>query len=79
MKLTPLNITLACILVWAISDSQSEGELTFSWPWLIVLVVMLVVLDLVFRLMVKDFKKMWMLQIGFILVVSLVMVILKTM
>ncbi len=78
MKLTPLNIALACILVWVISESQVDGNATFSLFWLIVLVVVLAVLDLVFRLVIKDSKKIWFLQIGFILLVGILMVILKT-
>lgn len=77
MKLTPLNITLACILVWVISEWSNEQEKIMSWGWLLVLTVFLAVIDLGFRLFFKDLKRIWLLQIGFILLVGILMVILK--
>lgn len=77
MKLTPLNITLACILVWVISEWGSEQEQIMSWGWLSVLIIFLAVVDLGFRLFFKDLKRIWLLQIGFILLVGILMIILK--
>ena len=79
MKLTPLNITLACILVWSISEWGQEGNRIFSIGWLIVLLVVLGVLDLGFRLIFKDIKNLWLAQIGFILVVGILMVVIRVM
>ncbi|MDR2284122.1 MAG: hypothetical protein LBE37_12980 [Sphingobacterium sp.] len=77
MKLTPLNITLACILVWVVSEWGSGEEKIMSWGWLLVLTIFLALIDLGFRLFFKDLKRIWFLQIGFILLVGILMVILK--
>ncbi len=78
MKLTPLNITLACIIVWAISEMGDTKEPLFSWGWLILLIVVLIILDILFRLWTKDLKKLWMIQIGFVLVVGIISILIKT-
>src|SRR5690606_40383771 len=77
MKLTPLNITLACVLVWAISEMNLDTEMTFSWGWLIALCVILSLIDLGFRMIFKDLKKVWFAQIAFILVVGVLMVVIR--
>ncbi|MBL1407878.1 hypothetical protein [Sphingobacterium faecale] len=77
MKLTPLNIALACVLVWVISEWGSEQEQIMSWAWLLALTIFLALIDLGFRLFFKDLKRIWILQIGFILLVGILMVILK--
>lgn len=77
MKLTPLNISLAVILVWVISEWQMDQERIFSWGWLIVWVIVISLVDIAFRMLFKDLKKIWFLQIAFILVVGMLMIILK--
>lgn len=77
MKLTPLNIALACVLVWVISEWGRDQEQIMSWGWMIGLVFFISLVDLGFRLLFKDVKQIWLLQIGFILVVGILMVILK--
>ncbi len=77
MKLTPLNITLAVILVWLLSEWKMDQEMIFPWGWLILLLVVISLVDLAFRLLFKDLKRIWFLQIGFILIVGIIMVILK--
>ncbi len=77
MKLTPLNITLACVLVWVISELNLDTEMTFSWGWLIALCVILSLVDLGFRMIFKDLKKLWFTQIAFILVVGMLMVLIR--
>lgn len=77
MKLTPLNITLAVILVWVISEWQMDQEQIFSLGWLIVWIVVISLVDVAFRLLFKDLKKIWFLQIAFILIVGMMMIILK--
>nr|WP_237249382.1 hypothetical protein [Sphingobacterium faecale] len=75
--MTPLNIALACVLVWVISEWGSEQEQIMSWAWLLALTIFLALIDLGFRLFFKDLKRIWILQIGFILLVGILMVILK--
>lgn len=77
MKLTPLNIALAVILVWVISEWNSDEEMIFTWGWLILWVVVISLVDLAFRLIFKEMKQIWFLQIAFILIVGMLMIILK--
>lgn len=77
MKLTPLNIVLACILVWMISEWGADQEQIMTWGWLFILVILISLVDLGFRLLFKNIKRLWLMQIGFILVVSVLMVMLK--
>lgn len=77
MKLTPLNITLAVIVVWLLSEWKTDQEMIFSWGWLITLLVVISLVDVGFRLVFKNLKKIWFLQIGFILIVGILMIIMK--
>lgn len=77
MRLSPLNIVLAVILVWAISEMGEEGKSLFSWGWLIVLVIVISIVDILFRTWTKDNQRLWMLQIAFILVAGIGSVLIK--
>ncbi|OYD43831.1 hypothetical protein [Sphingobacterium cellulitidis] len=77
MKLTPLNITLACILVWAVSEMGTGEKPLFSWGMLVILSIVLIVVDILFRLWTKNVQRLWMMQIGFILVVGIVSMLIK--
>lgn len=77
MKLTPLNITLACVLVWRISETNSADKPIFTWIWLLILTIMLILVDLLFRLWIKDNRRLWILQVGFLVVVGIVTVLIK--
>src|SRR5690606_3357114 len=79
VKLTPLNITLACLLVWAISELNFDTEMTSSWGWLIALCVILSLIDLGFRMIFKNLKKLWFAQVAFVLVVGILMVVIRVM
>jgi len=65
------------ILVWVISEWQMDQEQIFSLGWLIVWIVVISLVDVAFRLLFKDLKKIWFLQIAFILIVGMLMIILK--
>jgi hypothetical protein len=77
VKLTPLNITLAVTLVWFISELNADNPFPFSWIWFLIFLIVISAVDIAFRIYFKNLKKIWFLQIGFILVVSLLMIILK--
>lgn len=77
MRLSPLNIVLACILVWAISEMGEEGKSLFSWGWLIVLVILISVVDILFRIWTKDNQRLWFLQIAFIVIVGIGAILIK--
>lgn len=77
LKLTPLNIVLACILVWFFSELGNPVGTMISIPWMIVLVVVLSVMDLLFRIWLKAMNRVWIFEIGFILMVSIVTILIK--
>jgi len=77
MKLTPLNITLACVLVWRISEITTDDKPLFTWIWLLVLTIMLILVDILFRVWIKDNRRLWILQLGFLIVVAVVTVLIK--
>ncbi len=76
MKITPINITLACVLTWIISE-WSNGQLNFSWWFVILFILLLIGVDIVFRLFVKENKKLWIGEVSFILVTSILLLIIK--
>jgi len=67
MKLTPLNIVLACVLTWIISELGSE-QLLLPWWQVALLIGSIILADILFRVYVKDIKKLWILEIAFVLV-----------
>jgi len=77
VKLTPLNITLACILVWYISEYGKGNGQYISLGWLMALLVMIILIDQAFRLMFKHMKTLWYVQVGFVLLVSVLILVLK--
>ncbi|NQD72713.1 hypothetical protein HP439_18475 [Sphingobacterium shayense] len=76
MKITPINITLACALTWIISEWSNE-QFDFSWWFVSFLIVFLVVVDIIFRMMFKQTQKLWMAEIGFIVVTCVLLLIIK--
>jgi hypothetical protein len=77
MKLTPLNITLACVLVWAFSEMGTDQKPIFSWTALVILSIVLIFVYILFRLWNKNTQRLWIMQIGFILVVGIVSMLIK--
>lgn len=76
MKLTPLNIVVACFLTWIVSE-WGDDQLRLAWWQVILFLVVVTLADMVFRFFVKDLKKLWIGEIGFILVSGILMVIVK--
>lgn len=76
MRLTPLNIVLACVITWVISEWGSE-QLLLPWWQVALFIGSLLFADILFRVFVKDIKKLWMLEIGFVLVSGILAVGLK--
>lgn len=79
MRLSPLNIVLACILVWAISEMGEDGKALFSWGWLVLLVIVVLVVDILSRLWARDTQRLWWMQIAFILCTAVCAVLIKIM
>lgn len=76
MKLTPLNIVLACFLTWWISEWGND-QLTMSWWKLALFGIIILASDLLFRITLKDSKKLWAAEIGFILVASILILVVR--
>lgn len=70
MKLSPLNIVLSCILVWVITELGEGQDAIMSWWKLTLVLVIIIVSDLLFRLWVPDIKRLWGLQIAYIVLVA---------
>ncbi len=77
MKLTPLNIALASVLVWTLSENKETDEPLFSWYWLLLLVVVLALVDLLFRMWFKNLKRLWIVQCVFLVLVGIIVVLIK--
>lgn len=76
MKLTPLNIVVACFLTWIVSEWGND-QLILAWWKVFALVAVIILADIVFRISVRDLKKLWMNEIAFILVSGILIVVLK--
>ncbi|GHE23671.1 hypothetical protein [Sphingobacterium griseoflavum] len=76
MKLTPLNIVVACFLTWIVSE-WGNAQLRLEWWQVVLFLVVISLADVVFRLFVKDLKKLWINEIGFILVSGILVIVLK--
>ena len=76
MKLTPLNIVIACFLAWCVSEWGND-ELVISWWKLTLFGLAILISDLLLRITIKDIKKLWAAQIGFILVASILILIIR--
>lgn len=77
MRFTPLNIASACLVAWFVMENPNDGKTLFTWGAFIALMVLLTVVDILFRVLVKENKKMWMLQLVFLLLVCVASLIVK--
>ncbi|MCY4778162.1 hypothetical protein ORI89_00755 [Sphingobacterium sp. UT-1RO-CII-1] len=76
MKLTPLNIVIACFLTWCVSEWGND-DLVLSWWKLALFSLALLISDILLRITIKDVKKLWAAQIGFVLVASILILIIR--
>lgn len=76
MRLTPINISMACALTWFISELSTEKPL-FSWGLFVLWFAILLSIDVLFRVGIKNNKKLWFMQLGFIGIVSVASILLK--
>lgn len=77
MRLSPLNIVLACVLLWGISELGEDGDPLFSWGWLLLLAFLIVVADILFRVWIPDTKRLWVFQVAFVIIVGICTVLVK--
>ena len=77
MRFTPLNIASACLVAWFVMENRNDEKALFTWGAFIALMLLLTVVDILFRVLLKDNKKMWLLQLGFLVVVCVASLIIK--
>jgi len=67
LRITPLNISCSMVLAWLLWDICFEG---IVWKWIaysLMLIVVMVITDLVFRFFLRKMKRIWLTECGFIL------------
>ncbi|WP_312337507.1 hypothetical protein [Sphingobacterium sp.] len=77
MRFTPLNIASACLVAWFVMENPNDEKALFTWGAFILLLLILTVVDIAFRIFVKQNKKMWLLQLVFLVVVCVTSLIVK--
>ncbi len=77
MRFTPLNIASSCLVAWFVMENPNDEKALFTWGAFILLLLILTVIDIVFRVFVKPNKKMWLLQLAFLIVVCVTSLIVK--
>jgi len=67
LRITPLNISCSIVLAWLLWRICFE---VIAWKWIVyslILIVMMVITDLVFRFFLMKMKRIWFIECGFIL------------
>lgn len=77
MRFTPINIAMACLLTWFITEWGNGEQALFTVSWLVVWLIVMTLVDIVFRVILKESKKLWLVELGFLLTVALVTFIIK--
>lgn len=81
MRLTPLNIISAALLVISacllINDDLGSWRLLGTIP-ILVLFVLSFISDLVFRNLLSDIKRIWLFELVFIIFVAVLIVLIRT-
>ncbi|MEZ0450182.1 hypothetical protein ABTW24_01060 [Sphingobacterium thalpophilum] len=58
-------------------ENRDDEKALFTWGAFLVLLVLLLTVDILFRVLIKDNKKMWMLQLAFLFLASIACLIVK--
>ena len=85
LRVTPLNIVgaagLGLVVVSLFSEKRTTpGQINFSGFYLLILgclIVVTFVTDLIFRFTLKDIKRIWMVELLFIVIAAILMLILQ--
>jgi len=77
VRFTPLNIATACLVAWFVMENPNDEKALFTWGAFVLLLLVLTVVDILFRVFVKQNKKMWLLQLAFLVVVCVTSLIVK--
>lgn len=71
-KITPLNIVVAILIVWAVSALMDGTLASSQLIWIGVLAVLIVMVDMMFRMMLPTRKRLWMIQLLFLVLTVIV-------
>lgn len=71
MRLTPINIVSACLIAWYFVEDMADGNPLLTITALISLLVVLLFVDIFFRVIVKQDKKLWLYELFFIVAVAI--------
>lgn len=77
LRITPLNMVMAGLftwLLWQINDGNFIWEET---GWILLLFIILVAADQLFRVLIRDLRKIWLIEGGFMLLVAAVLWIVR--
>ena len=77
MRFTPLNIASACLVAWFVMENPNDEKALLTWGAFIALMLLLTIVDILFRVLLKGNKRMWLLQLAFLVVVCVVSLIVK--
>lgn len=71
-KITPLNIVVAILIVWAVSGLMDGAIASSQLIWIGFLAVLVILVDIMFRMMLKTPKRLWMIQLLFLVLTVIV-------
>jgi hypothetical protein len=77
VRLTPINIVSACLIAWYFVEDMADGNPLLTITALISLLVVLLFVDIFFRVIVKQDKKLWLYELFFIVAVAILTLIIK--
>lgn len=77
MRLTPINIVSACLIAWYFVEDMADGNPLLTITALVSLLVVLLFVDIFFRVIVKQDKKLWLYELFFIVAVAILTLIIK--
>ncbi|MEN5196378.1 MULTISPECIES: hypothetical protein [Sphingobacterium] len=77
MRLTPINIVSACLIAWYFVEDMADGNPLLTITALISLLVVLLFVDIFFRVIVKQDNKLWLYELFFIVAVAILTLIIK--
>jgi len=77
VRFTPLNIASASLVAWFVMENSADEKALFTWGAFILLLLIFTLVDIAFRVFVKQNKKMWLLQLAFLVVVCVTSLIVK--
>jgi len=77
VRLTPINIVSACLIAWYFVEDMDDKNPLLSVTALISLLVVLLLVDIFFRIIMKQDKKLWLYEFAFIVLVAILTLIIK--